>query len=682
MTTFVRTSTRFAFAMSLALSACQSAPPTAVRGTGTQPPLQTGANEPSFRAEGDYVILSVADGEAVPVRGEVPDAETLEAGFAAVFFTDARGRYLVVQDASGQQALISARVKPENGKFIFETPSVFPAGLQVFPRIMLPGNRRLAGFGNTSQAGPITVGIASTYAIECLRALSRSRGLEVDGVLARPGQEAGLLSLIEKTAGAVSDGILQSPGQPEAPTFVAGSEQELANTFVSRFLAVDRPARELCQTWFPDPIRPLVTHAGRFLNRVSIVETSTRSVDAVVLGPTAVTVDGSDPSSVIVAEGEGWRLRKVRSDGLLFPFIGENLGDPTARRDYQLSPDGSELSQGLRIDDIREVRSDGRGNLVMTFNASPFIAFLCREPGTYFGRAMLADRLYRLGDFTEDQAIIDKDGYDSLDGYRDGPLAEARFRDPAGLCFDDSGNLYVADRRNNRIRMIKTTGEVETLIGDAWSDIPSDIPVELGRVLDQPAGASASLRASLNRPLSVAWRRAGNNQELYIYDNLNNVIRRAVAPLTGSFRDGLVETYAGTVASGSVRPSDEATDSVRYYSDTGVVGFQDGPRRSAKFHFADNIPQRQVFTNVWGGLALDAVRNRLYVTDTMNRAIRMIDLSTDQVTTVARHGLDAVDGDARSVQLSNALAGLTVLPDGSLLICDRGNHVVRRLIVD
>jgi DNA-binding beta-propeller fold protein YncE len=113
-----------------------------------------------------------------------------------------------------------------------------------------------------------------------------------------------------------------------------------------------------------------------------------------------------------------------------------------------------------------------------------------------------------------------------------------------------------------------------------------------------------------------------------------------------------------------------------------VVGFQDGPRRSAKFHFADNIPQRQVFTNVWGGLALDAVRNRLYVTDTMNRAIRMIDLSTDQVTTVARHGLDAVDGDARSVQLSNALAGLTVLPDGSLLICDRGNHVVRRLIVD
>ncbi|MEB3187033.1 MAG: hypothetical protein VKP72_06300 [bacterium] len=672
MTTFVRTSTRFAFAVSLALSACQSAPPTAVRNPGTQPPLQTGASEPSFRAEGDYVILSVADGEAVAVRGEVPEAEKLEAGFAAVFFTDARGRYMVVQDASGQQALISARVKPENGKFIFETPAVFPARLQVLPRIMLPGNRRLAGFGNTSQAGPIQVGIASSYVIECLRALSRSRGIEVDGVLARPGQEVDLLTLIDRTAEAISNGILQAPGDPEAPTFVAGSEQELANTFVSRFLAVDRPARDLCKAWFADPIRPLVTHAGRFLNQVSIVETSTRSVDAVVLGPTAVTVDGSDPSSVIVAEGEGWRLRKVRSDGLLFPFIGENLGDPTARRDYQLSPDGSELAQGLRIDDIREVRSDVHGNLAMTFNASPYISFLCRVPGTYFGRAMLADRLYRLGDHTPD------DEYDDLSGYQDGPLAEARFRDPAGLCFDESGNLYVADRRNNRIRMIRTTGEVETLIGDGYSDAP----VELGRVLDQPAGASASLRASLNRPLSVAWRRAGNNQELYIYDNLNNVIRRAVAPVTGSFRDGLVETYAGTVASGSVRPSDEATDSVRYYSDTGVVGFQDGPRRSAKFHFADNISQRQVFTNVWGGLALDAVRNRLYVTDTMNRAIRMIDLSTDQVTTVARHGLDAVDGDARSVQLSNALAGLTVLPDGSLLICDRGNHVVRRLIVD
>ncbi len=670
-------SARIAVALSLGLVACQAGNPTSPRDTGIR---QTGVRVPdgsSITVEGNYVILSVTDGEAVAITGEVPDAESLEAGYAAVFFTDARGRYMVVQDASEQRALISARVKPEGSRYIFETPAVFPAGIQVFPSVILPGNRRLVGFGTTAQNQPIAIDVGSTYVIESLRALSRARNVSVESVITQPGRAVGLQALIAQASAGVKSEILLPPGDPEAPSFLAGSEQEIASTFISRFLAFDRPAREICQTWFSDPVRPLVTFAGNFLNTSASVQGSTRSVEVPVAGPVAVTLDKKDPSSVFVAEGEQFRMRRIQLDGTLFPFIGEGLGDASAvRQNRQISPDESALEAGLRIDDIREVRSDDQGNLAMTFNAEPIIAFLCRESGTYFGRPMVADKLYRLGDYTP-EPTAEGDWPDNLEGYTDGPLAEARFKDPSGLSFDDRGNLFVADRRNNRIRMIQASGSVVTVIGDGYSN-----RVELGRVIDQPAGPNSGLRASLNRPISVVWRKAGTNQELYIYDNLNNVIRRAVAPYEDSFRNGLVETFAGTVASGSVIPSQDSTASVEYYGDTGVMGYQDGYRLSAKFHFADNIPQRQVFTNVWSGLALDATRNRLYVPDSLNRAIRMIDLTTDQVSTVARHGLEAIDGDARSVQLSNNLAGLTVLQDGSVLICDRGNHVVRRLIMD
>ena len=51
------------------------------------------------------------------------------------------------------------------------------------------------------------------------------------------------------------------------------------------------------------------------------------------------------------------------------------------------------------------------------------------------------------------------------DGFRDGPAAEAEFRQPSALAFDHEGNLFITDTVNNLIRRLSPDGQVTTVAG-------------------------------------------------------------------------------------------------------------------------------------------------------------------------------------------------------------------------
>ena len=173
-------------------------------------------------------------------------------------------------------------------------------------------------------------------------------------------------------------------------------------------------------------------------------------------------------------------------------------------------------------------------------------------------------------------------------------LAELNF--PFSLAIDDTGNLYLADTVNHRIRKImKPTGIITTVAGTGNDGYNGD---------DQLATS-----ADLNRPIGIAVDDAGN---LYIADTFNHRIRKV---MTGS---SIITTVAGT-------------------EDFGYNG--------------DNQPALTAELDRPFDVTLDVMGN-LYIADAGNHRIRKVMAGTGVITTVAGTGTPGYNGDSQSCACS------------------------------
>jgi hypothetical protein len=99
-------------------------------------------------------------------------------------------------------------------------------------------------------------------------------------------------------------------------------------------------------------------------------------------------------------------------------------------------------------------------------------------------------------------------------GFSDGTGANATFNYPYGVAVDVSGNVYVADTLNSRIRKISSSGVVTTLAGNNYSGLVNGI------------GTNSEFFA----PTGVAVDQFSN---VYVADNFNNAVRK-LTPTTQS----------------------------------------------------------------------------------------------------------------------------------------------------
>ena len=206
----------------------------------------------------------------------------------------------------------------------------------------------------------------------------------------------------------------------------------------------------------------------------------------------------------------------------------------------------------------------------------------------------------------------------------DGSLAMmAQLDDPDGVAVDTSGNLYISDFNNHRIRLVtKSNGIISTMAGTGTPGYSGD--------------TSFATMAQLYYPYRVAADTLGN---LYISEYFIHRIRLVTKI------DGLITTMAGT--------------GTRGYAGDG------GPATLAQLSYP-------------AGVTVDATGN-LYISDSFNNRIRLVTKIDGIITTVAGTGTPGYAGDTSFATMAQLKGPTAVALDtsGNLYISDSFNNRIR-----
>lgn len=252
-----------------------------------------------------------------------------------------------------------------------------------------------------------------------------------------------------------------------------------------------------------------------------------------------------------------------------------------------------------------------------------------------------------------------------------GPAQQAGLDQPLGVATDAQGNVYVADRNNERVRKIHVaTGVITTVAGGV---MPQNADTELA-----PALQPVAVALDENNHLYVK-----SEGSIKVVDLNTGTISTLVTGIsvTGAMAfDGNKTIYYSTPNVGSFAPSDGvwAVD-VTAGTATQIAGSGDVVLPSG-----DGGPALQAGLSDVEGLALDGQGN-LYLADSGFEDVRKIDLNTGIISTVAGvpgkvspFGYSG-DGGPATAATFNGPAGLAYDGAGHLTIVDSRNHVLRQI---
>jgi sugar lactone lactonase YvrE len=262
-----------------------------------------------------------------------------------------------------------------------------------------------------------------------------------------------------------------------------------------------------------------------------------------------------------------------------------------------------------------------------------------------------------------------------------GPAISANLDSPFGITVDGVGNLFIADRDNQRVRRVDTvTGIITTVAGNGKVEFSGD-------------GGPATM-AGLFEPADVAVDEAGN---LFVADSINNRIRRVdkktatITTFAGNGRsdfsgDGEQAARASLAlplgialdSKGRLYIADAFNNRIRLIDSTGIISTLAG--NDSRDFGGDNGPAISASLNNPGGVVVDGVGN-LFITDSRNNRVRRVDAVAKTITTISGNGNFVFGGDgglAINAGL-NIPSGITLDKTDNLFIADTKNNRIRRV---
>ena len=260
-----------------------------------------------------------------------------------------------------------------------------------------------------------------------------------------------------------------------------------------------------------------------------------------------------------------------------------------------------------------------------------------------------------------------------------GPATQASLNLPSGLAVDNKGNLYISDRSNNRVRVVNSKGIINTVAGNGKDGYHGDNMPALKATLDKPFGLAIDKDNNLyiadrgnNRIRKVDSSGlistvAGDGGFYFIGDN-GPAYRASIAGPTGVAVDD----------KGNVYIADRSNNRIRMVDSLGMIRTVMGTGQ--RDYNGDSELARETNLHLPFGVALDK-KGDLLVIDRSHYRIRKLIMKGNKVTTLAGNGVKQFGGDGGPSQGANLEFphGIDVDSKDNVIFADKAHFRIRKI---